>query len=67
MWNMLEKSSLCEPIGSSRHFSEEKKSLDICDVKTVYGELFIYIMIITIYCIPIRFQELCQAHYLYIL
>lgn len=44
-----------------------KKVLGVCDVKTVYGELSIYIMIVTIYRVPIRFQELCQVHYLYIL
>lgn len=43
------------------------KSSDMYDVKTVYRELSIYIMIVSIYFVPVRFQELCQLHYLYIL
>lgn len=46
---------------SSSHFSE--KSLGICDVETVYGELSIYKMIVPIYSVPIRFQTLCLMHY----
>lgn len=49
---------------SSSHFSE--KSLGICDVETVYGELSIYKMIVPIYSVPIRFQTLCLMHYVYI-
>lgn len=37
------------------------------DVKTIYGELPVYIMMVTIYFVPVRFQELCQVHYLHIL
>lgn len=37
---------------------KKKKSL-VCDVKVVYGELSIYIIVVTIYCVPIRFEEPC--------